>query len=144
MAMGSFLPPRSAIRAAQSGTQSVSSSTDPTALLQSISRALWLLVDKIDPTTFKQRFSIDELAIGARTNGVNLTSPQNQFNAITICLQSGIVNIFMGGQLLYQVQATLNPTVIILPRTNITGPISFECDGLSPTAANGFIDFETL
>jgi hypothetical protein len=142
MAVG-FLPPgRSAIKAAQTGNGV--SSSDHTALLQSINQGIWVLCNRLAPPFFRQRFNVTNLAVGSSTTGSVINAPANTFNAMTVNLTTGIVNVLLNGVLFYQVQAAINPFTVFLPPTPVTGPISFQTDPTSPSAANGTIDIVQL
>ena len=142
MGMGAFPPPRSAVKAA--GSAGSSKSTDQITLLQNISDGIWRLVKRLAPTSFRQRFTITALGIGDITPPQVINAPDNQFNAMNVNLTTGIVNIYIANTLIYQVQATVVPYVIMMSVTPVNGQITFECDGLSPTAADGTIDLIQL
>ena len=137
MATGAFPPPQSALRAAQGQTGSGETEKD---LLKSCSKALWLLVNRLAPQSFRQRFSLSALPIGNTSTPATINAPSNVFNALIVNLTTGIVNIYIGNIFFYQVQAGINPTEIYLPPTPVNGNISFQTDPSSPAAATGTID----
>lgn len=102
--------------------------------------ALLALQDRLAPPSFTQRIQLNNLATGLSTIPVNINSPNQRFNAINVNLTQGIVNIYMGGQFLYQVQASVNPEIIYFPPTNISAGITCQTDSASPSAASGIID----
>ena len=141
MAGGFFPPPPSNIRAAGG---SAGGENNPVSILQSIDRSLKTLVERLAPAAYRQRFTITNLSAGLSTNPANINAPSNNFNSINVNLTSGIVNIYIGGTFIYQVQAQINPFTIFLPTLPISGTIVFTCDAASPVAANGFIDIQQL